>query len=135
MADLMTVPYDGHGPEDTCPGCPHAPRPMSALTPAERIRRFLDEYARPMPFAPEGFLPVDWIATITRTGDTLLVSDLRAVLDALDAATDRERRAEARGAVQALREAADHWANYEFVEVAWLAARADQITTQAGDPT
>lgn len=25
MADLMTVPHDGHGPDDTCPGCPRPP--------------------------------------------------------------------------------------------------------------
>lgn len=23
MAMLMTVPHDGHGPQDTCPTCPH----------------------------------------------------------------------------------------------------------------
>lgn len=23
VADLITIPHDGHGPEDTCPGCPH----------------------------------------------------------------------------------------------------------------
>lgn len=49
----------------------------------ERVRRFLDERARPMPFAPEGFLPVDHLASITRTGDTLLVSDLRLLLAAV----------------------------------------------------
>lgn len=60
----------------------------------ERVRRFLDEHERPTPFAPQGFLPVDHIATITRSGDSLLVSDLRALLAENDALRARLAAAE-----------------------------------------
>ncbi|MDR7253736.1 hypothetical protein J2X46_002726 [Nocardioides sp. BE266] len=46
----------------------------------ERVRRYLDERERPMPFAPQGFLPIDFLGEITRTGDRLLASDLRRIL-------------------------------------------------------
>lgn len=41
----------------------------------DRVRRFLD--------ARDGYFPIDAIAVVTRTGDRLLVSDLRALVDAL----------------------------------------------------
>lgn len=47
---------------------------------ANRVRRFLDEYERPHPFAPRGFLPVNVLAVLTRTDDRLLASDLRMLL-------------------------------------------------------
>lgn len=60
---------------------------MNELTAAaERVRRFLDERERPTPFAPQGYLPVNHLGTITRTGDRLLASDLRAILAAVEQA-------------------------------------------------
>lgn len=57
---------------------------MSELTDAlERVQRFLDERERPTPYAPQGFLPIDFLSEITRTGDRLLASDLRTLLAAL----------------------------------------------------
>lgn len=42
----------------------------------DRVRRFLD--------AREGQFPIDVLAVVTRTGDRLLVSDLRALVNEVD---------------------------------------------------
>lgn len=53
---------------------------------ANRVRRFLDEYER-----PRGFLPVDVLAVLTRTGDRLLASDLRMPLERAQTGAGGER--------------------------------------------
>ena len=42
---------------------------------ADRVRRFLD--------ARDGYFPIDVLAVVSRTGDRLLASDLRALVEAL----------------------------------------------------
>lgn len=41
---LMTEPYDGHGPEETCPGCPHEQQPGSPAA-VDAARRTLTALA------------------------------------------------------------------------------------------
>lgn len=43
---------------------------------ADRVRRFLE--------AREGYFPIDVLAVVTRTGDRLLASDLRALVEEVD---------------------------------------------------
>jgi len=77
------------------------------LTPRERVERFLDERERPTLFAPRGFLPVDMIAALTRTGDALRPSDLRAVLAELDDAEAEATRL--RAVVERVEAMASEW--------------------------
>lgn len=47
----------------------------TAESATDRVRRFLA--------ARDGYFPIDVLAVVTRTGDCLLASDLRALVDAL----------------------------------------------------
>lgn len=78
-------PAKANGAADYATPSPDAtPSPAETLRrAATRVRRFLDERQRPQLFAPRGFFPIDVLAVLTRTGDRLLASDLRTLLDAL----------------------------------------------------
>lgn len=70
----------------------------------DRVRRFLD--------AREGHFPIDVLAVVTRTGDRLLASDLRALVEEVD--PDRPLTGE-RGRVRVL--------GRRTVRKAWRGAR------------
>lgn len=103
-----------------------APTPDAALTEEQvaRVQRFLDERARPMPFAPKGFLPEDVLSVLTRTDDRLLASDVAALI------ADRARLTERLAEVERERDEHSYWSGHYAARAEAAEAALRQAATE-----